>query len=91
MPPPKISFRFEENGRFHDDLVLRLGDMEWRCDSYYLLIDDETHLGREDANKVRAVLRTLIEQRGLAVSALRDGDVCYLGRNSSTAVLAVLS
>jgi len=57
-----VSLEFEDNGRFHNDLVLRLGDQQWRCDSYYLLIDRGMLADREDAAKVRDVLRRLLEQ-----------------------------
>src|SRR6185437_15277193 len=76
--PNNISFQFEDNGRFHDDLVLRLGDQHWRCDSYYLLIDRGMLADREDASKVRDVLRRLLEQWHSSVAALREGETCYL-------------
>jgi hypothetical protein len=73
-----ISFQFEDNGRFHDDLVLRLGNQQWRCDSYYLLIDDGILADQGGPSKVRAVLRRLLDQWQSAVAALGEGDTCYL-------------
>src|SRR5215217_1727649 len=73
-----VSLRFEDNGRSHDDLVLRIGDAEWRCDSYYLLLDQGMLPDQEDAEKVRRVLVRLIEQWRDAVGALADGEACFL-------------
>lgn len=78
MQPSNVSFQFEDNGRFHDDLVLRLGDQHWRCDSYYLLLDRGMLAEQEDASKVRAVLGRLLEQWRSAVAGLNDGEMCYL-------------
>jgi hypothetical protein len=78
MQPSNVSLQFEDNGRFHDDLVLRLGDQHWRCDSYYLLIDRGMLADREDASKVRDVLRRLLEQWHSSVAALHEGETCYL-------------
>jgi len=74
----RISFRFEHNGTFHNDLVLQIGEQEWRCDSYYLQIDRGMLPDREDAAKVRAVLRRLLDQWCTALGRLSDGQSCYL-------------
>ena len=50
---------FEDNGSYHEDLLLRVGDTVWRADSYYLLLDRGMLEHQEDSSKVRAVLRTL--------------------------------
>jgi hypothetical protein len=73
-----ISLRFEDNDSGHDDLVLRLGDQEWRCDTYYLALDQKMLVDQEDEVKVRAVLARLLEQWHTAVVGLSDGEVCYL-------------
>ncbi len=78
MQPSDVSFRFEDNGRFHDDLVLQLGDQKWRCDSYYLLIDCAVLPDQEDASKVRDVLRRLLEQWHACIVSLGEGQSCYL-------------
>ena len=78
MQASALSLRFEDNGRFHDDLVLQLGDQHWRCDSYYLLIDGGMLADQEDAAKVRDVLRRLLEQWHACVASLGDGETCYL-------------
>lgn len=74
----EFSFRFDDNGRFHGDLVLRIGAREWRCDSYYLLLDRGMLAEREDASKVTAVFARLIEQWRGCVEGLTDGEACYL-------------
>jgi hypothetical protein len=73
-----VSLRFEDNGRFHDDLVVQCGHQRWVCDSYYLQLDRGMLPHREDAFKVRGVLRRLIEQWRDAVAAVPDGQVRYL-------------
>jgi hypothetical protein len=78
MQPSTVSLDFEDNRRFHDDLVLRLGDEHWRCDSYYLLLDRGMLPDQEDAGKVRAVLRRLLEQWHACVASLGDRETCYL-------------
>jgi len=74
----ELALTYEPNGTDHSDLVLRLGDREYRCDSYYLLLDNALLPGQEDEAKVRAVLRRLLEQWAVAVEGLRARDVVYL-------------
>jgi hypothetical protein len=73
-----ISLRFEDNDSGHDDLVLRLGGEEWRCDTYYLALDRGMLVDQEDELKVIAVLARLLEQWHTAVVGMSDGEVCYL-------------
>lgn len=73
-----MEFTFEDNDTAHDDLVLRLGDSVWHCDSYYLALDDGVLPEREDAPKVRAVLRALLEQWRAAIVGLTNGITAYL-------------
>jgi len=73
-----VSLRYENNDRFHDDLLLRVGERMWRCDTYYLLLDRAMLPDREDDAKVRAVLARLLEQWRAAVAALDDGGGCFL-------------
>ena len=35
----KLSLTFHPDGSSHRDLVLRFGEHEWRCDSYYFALD----------------------------------------------------
>lgn len=74
----RISLKFEDNGKFHNDLVLCVDQETWRCDSYYLLLDTGLLPEREDAAKVSAVLRRLLDQWHQIVDSLPDGGVCFL-------------
>jgi hypothetical protein len=62
----------------HDDLILQFAGKTWCCDSYYLALDNTLLPGREDTEKVRVVLKRLIEQWLEAAENLRDGGVIYL-------------
>lgn len=74
----ELVLAFEDNGRLHDDLVLTVDGVEWRCDSYYLALDRGLLPQLEDADKVRKVLARLLEQWIAAVKSLTDGQVVYL-------------
>lgn len=74
----ELSLRFEDNDTAHNDLVLQFAGERWVCDSYYLLFDGELLPDREDADKVWAVLRRLLEQWLTAVERLPDGGTAYL-------------
>jgi hypothetical protein len=73
-----LVFRYEPNGTLYDDLVLRLGTREWRCDSYYLAIHRTIEPEREDEAKVRIELRRLLEQWREAVAGLTPGGAVFL-------------
>ena len=73
-----ITIAFEDNGTAHDDLLLRVGDAVWRCDSYYLALDQGVLAKQEDANKIRLVLRALLENWRTAIVGLSNGDTAYL-------------
>jgi hypothetical protein len=73
-----VRLTFEDNHTCHDDLVLRLGDLVWRCDSYYLAIDRGLLPEQEDARKIRAVLRVLLQSWRLAIESLASGATAYL-------------
>jgi len=74
----QISLIFDDNGSFHDDLMLQIGDKSWRCDSYYLLIDNLLLPRQEDAQKVVIVLKRLLAQWSAALTDLTDSQSCYL-------------
>lgn len=74
----ELSLQFEDNDTAHDDLVLRLAGQSFRCDSYYLALDSQLMPGQEDADKVRVVLRRLLEQWISAVEDIPDGGSVYL-------------
>lgn len=73
-----LTLTFEDNGTAHDDLVLRIGERIWRCDSYYLALDQCVLADNEDASKVQTVLRTLLERWRTAIEDLTDGSTAYL-------------
>ena len=74
----KVSLRYADNGTGHNDLVLSLGGRSFRCDSYYLAIDDTLTLAVDGPGKVPAVLRLLLGHWLAAVGRLADGDTVYL-------------
>jgi hypothetical protein len=78
-----LTLTFEDNGTAHNDLVLRLGDLVWRCDSYFLALDDGVLPGHEDAAKVRAVLRALLQSWRVAITGLANGATAYLSSTTS--------
>ena len=73
-----VSFTFEDNGTIHNDLVLRIGDSAWRCDSYYFAIEQYAGDDQEDAPKVRKILRALLEKWKSAIEGLANGATAYL-------------
>jgi len=78
QPVERISFDFEDNGTGHDDLVLRCGSTTWRCDSYYLALDRGILPDREDADKIRTVLKRLLGQWLDAICSLPERQIAYL-------------
>lgn len=74
----ELSLRFEDNGAGHNDLVLRFVGQSWICDTYFLALDSELLPEREDADKIRAVLRRLLKQWLSAVENVPDGAAVYL-------------
>lgn len=73
-----LSLRFEDNGTDHDDLVLLFAGQSRTCDAYYLALDRQLLADREDADKVHAVLRRLLEQWLAAAEGLPEGGTAYL-------------
>jgi hypothetical protein len=74
----ELSLRFENNKTAHDDLVLDFAGQSWVCDSYYLALDRGLLSEREDADKVRAVLRRLLDQWLRVLQSVPDGGIAYL-------------
>ena len=62
----------------HKDLILRIGDRSRVCDTYYFALDNGLLPDREDADKVRAVLRQLLQQWLSAVEHVPDGGTVFL-------------
>ncbi len=73
-----FSLRFEDNNTHHDDLVLRFAGQSFVCDTYYFALDPGLLSGQGSANKVRAVLRRLLEQWLSAVENIPDHGTTYL-------------
>lgn len=73
-----LSLRFDENGTMHNDITLQFAGLSWTCDSYYLALDEGIFPHRQDAAKVRAVLKRLLDQWLSAVDNLRENDSVYL-------------
>lgn len=73
-----MTLTFEDNGTAHNDLVLRIGDLVWRCDSYFLALDEGVLPKQGDAAKVRAVLRALLQSWRAAIASLANGATAYL-------------
>ena len=74
----ELSLRFEDNRKAHRDLILRIGDRSWTCDTYYLALDRRLLPDREDSEKVKAVLRQLLHQWLSAVEHVPDGGTVFL-------------
>jgi hypothetical protein len=86
-----LSLRFKDNGTGHRDVELRVGGRTWVCDSYYFALDRNLLPEREDAPKIRAVLRRLLEQWLSAVRDLPDAGVVCLPYDFSDQYTAWLS
>jgi hypothetical protein len=73
----RITLTFEDNGRLHGDLVLRIGTEQWRGDSYFLWCEGP----RSDADHipiVQRVLSKLLDQWIATIRALRSKGTCFL-------------
>lgn len=73
-----LTLNLELDGTAHDDVVLVLAGVSYRCDSYYFALDQCVDPDREDDVKVRAVVRRLLEQWRQAVASLEPGEFTYL-------------
>ena len=75
----ELSLKFDDTGYWqHDDITLRLDERVWRVDSYFLALDNFVLPDREDAAKVRAVLKRLLEQWLAALEDFADEGTVYL-------------
>jgi len=73
----RITLTFEDNGRLHGDLVLHIGDAQWRCDSYFLWCED-VRPNLDHVPIVRRVLAKLIEQWAASIRTLEPKHFCFL-------------
>ena len=77
MEPPEgaaLSLTFEDNGRQHGDLVLRVGPWVHRCDTYYYELDHPV----ATAPDLVAPMRALLLQWKALVASARDETPCFL-------------
>lgn len=65
-----LSLRWDSSRRTsHDDLFLDVGEQTYRCDSYYMAIEEE--------RPTVAVLEAVLAQWLRALDALADGATCF--------------
>ena len=69
---------FRDNNTHHHDLFLHFADQVIECDSYYFALDRNIEPDKENADKIRAVIRELLNQWKLYVSRAKSGEVIYL-------------
>lgn len=68
----------QDNQTLHDDLFLYFGEEIIKCDSYWFASDQNIEPNKEDADKVKTVIRELLNQWKLYVSGAKSGEVIYL-------------
>ena len=69
---------FRDNNTLHDDLFLHFGEQIIECDSYYFALDRNIEPDNEDADKIKAVLKELLNQWKLYISGAKSGEIIYL-------------
>lgn len=69
---------FRDNNSLHNDLFLHFGDQVIECDSYYFALDQNIKPEKEDADKIKTVIKELLNQWKLYVSRLKSDEVIYL-------------
>jgi hypothetical protein len=73
-----LSLRYEDNDTAHDDLFLRFAGQIYVCDSYFFALDRGLQPDDESPDKVKAVVRKLLEQWLTAAANLPDGGTAFL-------------
>ena len=73
-----LSLRYEDNGTDHDDLVLHFAGQTRVCDSYYFALDRTLRPQDESPDKVKMILRALLEQWLTAATNLPDAGTTFL-------------
>lgn len=71
-------FKFLDNDTLHNDLIFNIGNQTIECDSYYFAIDIYIEREREDSEKIKLVLRKLLEQWKLYVSKAKSDETFFL-------------
>ena len=72
-----ISLAFEDNGRLHDDWVLRIGTSRYWCDSYFLWCEDPKS-GSDQVPVVKRVLAQLTSQWTTAGAGATASAACSI-------------
>ena len=73
-----FSLVYNDNDTAHDDVTVTLAAWRQVCDSYYFAIDEHFLQDREDAPKVRQVIRVLLHHWLQAVVAQQVSQALYL-------------
>ena len=69
---------FRDNNTHHNDLFLHFGDQIIECDSYYFALDRNVEPEKEDIDKIKAVIKELLNQWKMYVSRAKSGEIIYL-------------
>lgn len=73
-----IRLVIEENGTNHDDLVLKYAGGEHRCDTYFILLDEDSNTDEVSTLALRRAIRALLTEWLAAVEEAQDVDTLYL-------------
>jgi hypothetical protein len=73
-----LSIGYIDNGKAHEDVLLKLGGVERVCDSYYFALDTGIRPGDGSPFKVGLVLIRLIEQWSEIIETANNGSTVYL-------------
>ncbi len=69
---------FRDNKTLHNDLILHFNGLEIESDSYYFALDRNVKPENEDADKIKIVIKRLLEQWKSYVSRAKSDEVIYL-------------
>lgn len=69
---------FRDNNTRHNDLFLHVGNQVIECDSYYFALDRNIEPEKEDAGKVKTVIKALLNQWKIYVSRAESNEIIYL-------------
>lgn len=71
-------FEFQNNNTLHNDLTFNFDGQTIQCDSYYFALDKLVEPDKEDSNKIKTVMKKLLEQWQLYVSRAKSGEIIFL-------------
>jgi hypothetical protein len=69
---------FRDNNSLHNDLFLHFENQVIECDSYYFALDKNIEPDKENAAKIKTVIKELLNQWKLYVSRAKSGEIVYL-------------